>query len=307
MKTPSGQYTDEEMLNAMRAAAGSSGLVTRRAYDEYRSIYPDIPRSAAIAKRFRGWMLAEAFAGIVAPDAEPMFPIDLVDPQFDGMGLGRTSEEEMNRLVALAVARDLRDGPIEDVHAGDGLAAITDSQMLLLNLGNTHLISTALSRRGGDLRLALVDLRPVVCDADRPLPWGRTIGEVCGPLTGAVIDQAESVFAGSIQAVAGYHDDDAGRRVMALRGAVRGRHWWGTPWWTEIVDASVAEAAERGAALDTRMLDIYRNRPWTLTLDQADVIVHSLPGWVAVDRPTTWLARQTQLADDDGPREAWHK
>jgi hypothetical protein len=69
---------------------------------------------------------------------------------------------------------------------------------------------------------------------DRVLPDGRTLGQLAGEDLDGLVDHMDRAI-GGIAASAERHGLDFTLQRAAVHGGLACAHWWGTPWWPDIV------------------------------------------------------------------------
>jgi hypothetical protein len=145
-----------------------------------------------------------------------------------------------------------RNSPVEDWHA-DG--RIHDGGMLRSNVATTKLVREVLNDHLGEVHdegevlFATEDLADVdsdlsdelfldiferLSDPDRGLPDGRTLRHLAGGDLQGLVDHMDRTL-GGIAASAERHGLDFALQRAAVHGGLACRHWWGTPWWPDIV------------------------------------------------------------------------
>jgi hypothetical protein len=250
--------SDDELLDALRegAAASRYHYLTTRDYAAWQKCQParNLPTVNQITARFSGWMNSQALAGLdlgepsVLPDTTTLLPelelggIRIVDY------LPLDADQECWLAAIGIVLVSWRNGPFEDVHAGSGVGAIDDGEMLRSNAALVRGVSAELAATE-DLRASLLATRRLIVDPKRRLPDGRSVQEVCGPLYKNVVRHANGVVAGIVYRLRGNESGDV-RRFLVANGVISGWSWHGTPWWPRFVEGfvgslSTAEMRER--------------------------------------------------------------
>lgn len=149
--------------------------------------------------------------------------------------------EQIARLAAIAVTRQAwRDTHLENLHAGDHPSGgIPDAQMMRINVVTTRLVARHFLSEETDW-FALCD---DVVDPNRVLPGGMTVGELAGEeydeLAGSIRAKV-SMFA-SMEQRFGRARTHAG---LAYLAAMTCREWYGTPWWSDVVDVFIESLAD---------------------------------------------------------------
>jgi hypothetical protein len=236
-------FSDDELLDALRESATASRYryLTVGEYTAWRESHRDrkLPTVSQITGRFSGWMNAEALAGLevgepsVLPD--PTLPPEL---ELGGIRIGDYlpfDTEQERWLVSIGVVLgSWRNGPFENVHAGDGLGAVDDGEMMRSNASLVREVAAELAAHD-DLHAALLAVRRLVVDPMRELPDGRTVKQVCGPLYKDAVRHANGFVATMVHRLHGNEPGDVWRFLVAT-GVITGWSWHGTPWWPHIVD-----------------------------------------------------------------------
>jgi hypothetical protein len=151
-----------------------------------------------------------------------------------------------------------RNSPLEDWH-GEG--RIHDGGMLRTTMATTKLVRGVLDdhlggvfAEAGEVLVATEDLAELdtevsdelfadvfewLADPDRVLPDGRTLDQLAGKDLGELVDHVDRTL-GGIAASAERHGLDFALQRAALHGGLACTHWWGTPWWPDIVAGFLA-------------------------------------------------------------------
>ena len=78
------------------------------------------------------------------------------------------------------------------------------------------------------------DVFESLSNPDRVLPDGRTLGQLAGEELDELVDHMDRAL-GGIAASAERHGFDFTLQRAAVHGGLACAHWWGTPWWPEVV------------------------------------------------------------------------
>jgi hypothetical protein len=162
------------------------------------------------------------------------------------------------KLAAIGITNGTwRNSPLEGWHA---VGRIHDGGMLRTNVATTKLVRDVLTDQvgaiiGGDVPLIatedLDDLEADFCDelfmrlferlsdATRVLPDGRSLRQLAGQDLDDLVDHMDRTL-GGIAADADQHGLDFAMQRTAAHGGLACAHWWGTPWWPDIVTEFLA-------------------------------------------------------------------
>lgn len=157
-------------------------------------------------------------------------------------GLDLAAEaERIARLAAVAVTRQAwRDTHLENLHAGDHPSGgIPDAQMMRFNIVTTRLVAGHVLSEETDW----LALYREVADPDRLLPGDITVAELAGEEYDELADSIEaklSTFA-SMEERFGRARTHAGLAYLAVMTC---REWYGTPWWSDVVDVFIESLAD---------------------------------------------------------------
>jgi hypothetical protein len=155
-------------------------------------------------------------------------------------------------LAAIGIANAAwRNSPLEDWHG-----RLSDGWMLRTNVATTKLVRAALDAQldeafahTGEELVATEDLAELdtdisdelfvtifehLSDPDRILPDGRTLRQLAGEELDELVNHMDRAL-GGVAASAERHGLDFALQRAALHGGLACAHWWGTPWWPDIV------------------------------------------------------------------------
>jgi hypothetical protein len=175
------------------------------------------------------------------------------------VGVDPDHAEVVVDLAAIGITNGTwRNSPLEDWH---GESRIHDGGMLRTNVATTKLVRSVLDdhlggvfAEAGEVLAATEDLAELdtefsdelfaavfewLADPDRVLPDGRTLGELAGKQLDELVDHMDGAL-GGIAASAERHGLDFALQRAALHGGLACTHWWGTPWWPDIVAGFLA-------------------------------------------------------------------
>lgn len=193
-------------------------------------------------------------------------------------------------LAAIGITNGTwRNSPLEDWH-GEG--RIHDGGMLRANVATTKLVRSILDDHldnafayAGEELVATEDLAELdsdftdelfadvfqrLSDPDRVLPDGRTLGQLAGKQLDELADHMDQAL-GGVAASAERRGLDFAAQRAALHGGLACDHWWGTPWWPDVVAGFLArledphhrhwgEAGERYARLPAQPVEVADRR-----------------------------------------------
>jgi hypothetical protein len=155
-------------------------------------------------------------------------------------------------LAAIGITNGAwRNSPLEDWHS-----RLSDGWMVRTNVATTKLVRSALDAQldeafpyTGEELVATEELdEPAaefayelfvvvfewLSDPDRVLPDGRTLRQLAGKELDKLVDHMDRTL-GGVAASAERHGLDFALQRAALHGGLACDHWWGTPWWPDIV------------------------------------------------------------------------
>jgi hypothetical protein len=160
-------------------------------------------------------------------------------------------------LAAIGITNGAwRNSPVERWH-GEG--RIDDGGMLRANVATTKLVRQVLGEvllddvvagelvdvdQVADADMGLVDelfvaLFEALADPDRVLPDGRTLLELARENLDELVDHTDGAL-GAVVAIAERDGLDVALLRAGLHGGLACAHWWGTPWWPDIVEEFLA-------------------------------------------------------------------
>jgi hypothetical protein len=162
-------------------------------------------------------------------------------------------------LAAIGITNGAwRNSPVEDWH-GDG--RIHDGGMLRTNVATSKLVRDVFNDHlgevlddEGDLLIVTEDLATLdtdfsdelfvaiferLSDPERVLPDGRALRQLAGEDLDELIDHMDQAL-GGITRSAERHGLDVALQRAAVHGGLACSHWWGTPWWPDIVAEFIA-------------------------------------------------------------------
>jgi hypothetical protein len=162
-------------------------------------------------------------------------------------------------LAAIGITNGTwRNSPLEDWHAA---GRIHDGGMLRTNVATTKLVHGILDDHLDDAFAAageelvttedlaeldsdftdelFADMFQRLSDPDRVLPSGRTLGQLAGGELDELVDHMDRTL-GRVAASAERLGLDFALQRAAVHGGLACAHWWGTPWWPEIVAGFLA-------------------------------------------------------------------
>jgi hypothetical protein len=155
-------------------------------------------------------------------------------------------------LAAIGITNGAwRNSPVERWH-GEG--RIDDGGMLRANVATTKLVRQVLGEvllddvvagelvdvdQVADADMGLVDelfvaVFEALADPDRVLPDGRTLLELARENLDELVDHTDGAL-GAVVAIAERDGLDVALLRAGLHGGLACAHWWGTPWWPDIV------------------------------------------------------------------------
>jgi hypothetical protein len=172
----------------------------------------------------------------------------------DHVGVDPNDAAVILDLAAIGITNGAwRNSPLEDWH---GAGRIHDGGMLRANVATTKLVRSILDDHvedafadAGEGFFATEDLAALDSDftdelfvdvfewlsnPDRVLPDGRTLGQLAGEELDELVDHMDRAL-GGIAASAERHGLDFALQRAAVHGGLACAHWWGTPWWPDIV------------------------------------------------------------------------
>lgn len=174
------------------------------------------------------------------------------------IGIDPSDPSVVLKLAAIGITNGTwRNSPIEDWHA---VGRIHDGGMLRTNVATTKVVRDVLTDQfgaiiGGDVPLIVTedldDLEADFCDelfmrtferlsdASRVLPDGRSLRQLAGQDLDDLVDHVDRAL-GGIAADADRHGLDFAMQRTAAHGGLACAHWWGTPWWPDIVTEFLA-------------------------------------------------------------------
>jgi hypothetical protein len=167
-------------------------------------------------------------------------------------------------LAAIGITNGTwRNSPLEDWH---GAGRIHDGGMLRANVATTKLVRGILDDHlddafadAGEGFVATEDLAALDIDftdelfADmfewlsnpaRVLPDGRTLGQLAGEELDELVEHMDRAL-GGIAASAARHGLDFALHRAAVHGGLACAHWWGTPWWPDVVAGFLVRLDDR--------------------------------------------------------------
>jgi hypothetical protein len=163
------------------------------------------------------------------------------------------------KLAAIGITNGTwRNSPLEDRHAE---GRIHDGLMLRTNVATTKLVRDVLTDQFGAIiggegvpLIATEDLGDLeadfsdelfmrlferLSDPTRVLPDGRSLRQLAGQDLDDLVDHMDRTL-GGIAADADRHGLDFAMQRTAAHGGLACAHWWGTPWWPDIVTEFLA-------------------------------------------------------------------
>jgi hypothetical protein len=175
------------------------------------------------------------------------------------VGIDPSNPSVVLNLAAIGITNGTwRNSPLEDWH-GEG--RIHDGGMLRTNVATTKIVGEVLADRLGEivadegvLLIATEDLADLETDCSdelfvaifkrladpvRVLPDGRTLRQLAGEDLDELVDHMDRAL-GGIAASAERHGLDFALLRAAAHGGLACSHWWGTPWWPDIVSEFLA-------------------------------------------------------------------
>jgi hypothetical protein len=170
------------------------------------------------------------------------------------IGVDPSSPFVVQNLAAIGITNGTwRNSPLEDWH-GEG--RIHDGGMLRVNVATTKLVRDVLTDHLGEIvgdeGVALTAIGDLVdleanfsdelfvsifewlADPVRVLPDGRTLRQLAGEDLNELVDHMDRTL-GGIAASAERRGLDFALLRAAAHGGLACSHWWGTPWWPDIV------------------------------------------------------------------------
>jgi hypothetical protein len=164
------------------------------------------------------------------------------------IGLNPSNLPVVLNLAAIGITNGTwRNSPLEDWH-GEG--RIHDGGMLRTNVATTKLVREVLTDHLGEIiddeggpLIATDELFVAIferlADPVRVLPDGRTLRHLAGEDLDGLVDHMDRAL-GGIAASAERHGLDFALLRAAAHGGLACSHWWGTPWWPDIVTEFLA-------------------------------------------------------------------
>lgn len=157
------------------------------------------------------------------------------------LGLNLDDGSAMAQLAAIGLTLQAwRNTSLEDLHAGSHPSGgFPDADMMRFNIATTRLISSYVAPQ----RFDWARLTTSLTDPDRPLPGGLTVGALAG-------DEFEQLAADSQRALEideGIEADyglDYLLTMLALQAGLSYKGWFGSPWWSDVVDFFVELLAD---------------------------------------------------------------
>jgi hypothetical protein len=172
----------------------------------------------------------------------------------DHVGVDPNDAAVILDLAAIGITNGTwRNSPLEDWH---GAGRIHDGGMLRANVATTKLVRSILDDHLDDALadadeelIATEDLAALDSDftdelfvdvferlsnPDRVLLDGLTLGQLAGEELDELVDHMDRAL-GGIAASAERHGLDFALQSAAVHGGLACAHWWGTPWWPDIV------------------------------------------------------------------------
>ncbi len=152
---------------------------------------------------------------------------------------------EMAQLAAVGLTvQAWRNTSLEDLHASDHPSGgFPDSQMMRFNIATFQLVSRHVTADAFDWPR----LRAALTDPDRVLPGGITVGELAGGAFDLLAHDIRAALAAarSLERRAGTQYLIA---LLALRGGVSYKEWYGSPWWPDVVEMFIESLTDRASA-----------------------------------------------------------
>ena len=157
--------------------------------------------------------------------------------RFAAEHIGATLDEDpesTGKLAGIGITNGAwRNTHLESLHGGDHPSGgISDADMLRFNIATSRLVSQFVTSD----RIDWAPLRDALTDAGRVLPGGLTVGELAGDEFEELADDIDRALGGA-HATEQQHGLAYALTRLALHGAMVCKHWYGTPWWEDVVDA----------------------------------------------------------------------
>ena len=216
-----------------------SRSMSRKAKEQRRRRAQEHQEQAKSRRQARAEM-ADLQASMSAEDYERMLA--------DVVGAPLTPVEEAGIAAGSIVRMLWRNSPVEDAHAGSGLARITDGEMFSANVVLTRLVGQLYDPAGGTNWQAVFD---AVTAPDRVLAGDRTTADMAGGLYGEWCTYA----ARATDTLWAREDRYGARRahLMLVLGGVFER-WWGAPCWPDCVAEFARTHPGEFSAADLQLL-----------------------------------------------------
>ncbi len=164
---------------------------------------------------------------------------------------------------------------------------IPDDVMLRLNTWTQNQLAGHVTARAVDLaavRVLLSDPDRVLCVGDAELPAGEFFGDRFTELTSSIAEACDG-----LARYVHREGDQTLVYALAISGLAYASGWWGTPYWSDIVDRLPPDLLDSGAR---RLLT---DTPWLLTSGDSDQIV-----WTRPFEEAKTEAKQAWSADRNG-------
>lgn len=186
-------------------------------------------------------------------------------------------------LAAIGVMNGAwRNSPLEDWHAE---GRIGDADMFRTNVATTKLVRPFVSLDAIDTDAVFETLTA----PDRLLPTGATVAELAGEGLEEMWDHVEM----QLMILDSSAERDGGRFTVlraALHGGLACSHWWGTPWWPDIVREFIEVINDPDSAhwTDWRPYSVVEPKPsqvqrdddlMALLLDRPENLTTDAAGW----------------------------
>lgn len=238
---------------------------TEDAEDIY-SFESGVPSSMAIAARFGCLFNAIVFTdtiGAAPADADDERQIEFIAKEVADKG-GELSEASRRAVIANGLAHFIwRNGPIEAIHGGGGLEALSDGDMMRTNALVSHLVAKNLTAPD-KLPADLLRLRRDLLDPRREWPTGETLWGLCEGFIGELVKSVNGSIAG-VQCMALRTSPEHVYNFSLWRGLFSESSCWaGTPWWPYTVKVFIQQAQTRQPWEDEPLVERW---PLTISLD----------------------------------------